>query len=308
MPYGDRFDTTDLAALINEVWSPRIEREFTPRLVAADFFNNVSDLYAGGGDTAHIPGIYGDAELEVKDKTPGEEYELQSATLKDKTLTIDTWRQITFIIEKFEQQLMLQSANVAIKYVDQASKKLAADLDSAIFTALTAGVTDYVGSSSSNLTDVLVRQAIEKLASKDIPTDELAFFINPTAYWQDMMGESKYVQTYVAGWPAGKTPIITGNFGNAAGSIQGILYGIPVYVSTLIPKGETDGITNFLAHPSTVMYAVRTPGGNMVNSEAWEEKLKGGTAWMNEIMYGVDELRGDLACKIISNTSEIVST
>jgi hypothetical protein len=299
-------DTTSLAAVINEVWSPQIEREFTPRLTAADFFKNVSDLYAGGGDIVHVPGIYGSAELSVNPKTGGSEYTLQKATMKDDTLTLDTWKEITFIIEKFEQQLMLQSANVGIEYSDQASKKIAKDLDTSIFTALTSGVTtNSVGSGDDNLKDGIMREAIEKLASKDIPTEELAFFINPTAYWHDMMGENKYVQAYVAGWPEGKTPVITGNFGNAAGKIQGVLYGIPVYVSTQVPKNSS--ITNFLAHPSALMYAVRTPGAGMVNSEAWEEKLKGGTVWMSEIMYGVDMLREDLACKIESNVGGIVS-
>ncbi len=307
MPYsGNRFDTIALAALINKVWSPRIERELTPKLVAADFFKNVSDLYVGGGDVAHIPGIYGSsAELSVKTKTGGSEYTLQNAKVEDAILTIDTWKEITFIIEKWEQQLMLQSANVAMEYSDQAVKKLAADLDSAIFTVLSTVTTNSVGDASSNLTDGTIREAIAMLASKDVPTDELAFFINSDAYWQDMMGEDKYVQAYVAGWPAGRTPVITGNFGNAAGSIQGILYGIPVYVSTQVPKASS--ITNFLAHPSAVMYAVRTPGGNIVNSEAWEEKLKGGTVWMSETMYGVGALRTDLACKIVSNVGGIVS-
>ncbi len=302
---GDRFSSTNLAALINEVWSPRIEREFTPRLVAADFFKNVSDLYTPGGDIAHVPGIYGSAELSVKTKTGGSEYTLQNATVEDNTLTLDTWKEITFIIEKWEQQLMLQSANVAMEYSDQASKKLAADLDSAIFTVLNSTVTNSVGNESNNLTDGVIREAIEILASKNIPTEELAFFINSTAYWHDMMGDNKYVQAYVAGWPAGRTPVITGNFGNAVGQIQGILYGMPVYVSSQVPK--TSSITNFLAHPSAVMYAVRTPGNNMVNSESWDEKLKGGTVWMNEIMYGVDELREDTACKILSNVGGIVS-
>lgn len=306
MAYGSNMTAANLAAVINEVWSPEIQRETVPLLLAADFFKNVSNLFVGGGKVAHVPGIYGSAaQLEVKEKVGGSEYELQSATMDEDTITIETWKAINFIIEDLEAQLMLQTADVPGEFSDQAAKKIAKDLDSAIFTALTAGVTNSVGSTSGDLTDGIVREAIEIVSSKDVPVDELAFFFNTTTYWHDLMGADKYVQAFVAGWPAGQTPVITGNFGNVAGKIKGVLYGIPVYVSTQVPK--TSSITNFLAHPSAAMYAVRTPGGNMVRSDAWEEKLKGGTVWRNDIMYGVDGLRGDLACKIVSNVGGIVS-
>ena len=40
------FSQVNLAAIINEVWSPVIEREWQSKLIFANFMKNVSDQYA----------------------------------------------------------------------------------------------------------------------------------------------------------------------------------------------------------------------------------------------------------------------
>jgi len=293
---GDRFTTTNLDAVINEIWAPQVEREWQANLVFANFFTDVSDQYAGGGDNLNISGIYTN-QLSAKTKSGGSEVTLQSATMDSVTLSVDTWKEISFIFEDFEAQLVLRNAKVAQEYADQARYILAKALDSAIATALNAGLSASVGSDHDNLTDGIVRDAIEQVDADDIPMEEMAFFMHPTTVWHDLYGEDKYYKYDRS------TEILTGNFGPYKRQPK-MLYEIPVLKSSIVPKSTE--IDNFLAHPKALAFAVVTPGGG-VRSQAGYERLKLGTVWISDIIYGIKALRTDAGVVIKSNTSGIVS-
>lgn len=290
-----RFDTTNLAPIINEIWAPEIEREWQSKLKFANFFKDVSEQYVGGGQVLNVSGIYTN-KLQKHTKTGGEEVTLQSADMDGTALTIDSWEEVSFLLDDFEAQLVLQSANVAQEYADQAKYILSRALDEAIATALNAGLTNSVGSSSTDLTDGIIREAIEMVDADDVPMEEMAFFFHPTTYWHDVHGEEKYYKFDRS------AEVFNGNFGPL--DVARTLYEIPVMKTTIVPKSSE--IDNFLAHPKACAFAVVTPGGG-VRSQSKYELLKLGTAWVSDIIYGIKGLRTDAGVVIKSNVGGIVS-
>jgi len=289
------FTQVNLAPIINEVWVPEVQREWQADLLFANWLKDLSGRFAGGGDIANISGIYTN-QLSANDKGSGDEVTLQSATGDSVTLTIDTWKEISFIFEDLEAQLVLQDAETAMEYADQARYILRKTFETAIATALNSGITAEVGSSSDNLTDGLVREAIEKLDASDVDMDQVAFFFHPTTYWHDLQGVSKYYQYDQS------SKVWKGNYGAMNPSL--LLYDLPVFKTSVVPKSTE--INNFLIHKSALAHAIRTPGGG-VRSQASYEILKLGTVWVSDLIYGMTALRTDAGVVLTSNTGAIVS-
>ena len=213
-------------------------------------------------------------------------------------LTINTWDEISFIFEDFEAQLMLRSAKVAKAYANQAKYILAKALDTAIATALNAGLDSSVGTDHDDLSDGIIREAIEIVDADDIPMEEMAFFFHPTTYWHDLEGVDKYYQ-----YDRSKE-VMKGNYGDLGA--KNSLYDIPVLKTSIVPKTALE-VDNFLAHPKSCAFAVVTPGANGVRSQSAYELLKLGTVWISDIIYGITALRTDAGIVIKANTRNIVS-
>lgn len=304
------FTSTDLQYTIPEIWSPKIEREFQANLLAADFFTDFSDLLVGGGDTLHVPGIYTN-QFTSSAKSNGSEVTLVSPAQTEVQLAVNTWRHVAYLIEDLELKQMLQSARIPSEYASQAAYVIAKDLDSAIFSNYIS-LSQSVNDTLTDVSDADIRTAIESVVDGDVPMDELAFFFHPTVIWHDLMAIAKYTNVYQAGSNAGNGnagPVTTGAFGGTklSRSMQGILYGIPVYQTTQVTTLGTTSYVNLLAHPKTFMYAVQPLGGGRVRTQA-DYKLENlGMLWVTDIAYGTGELRDETACLIKSRQTGIVS-
>jgi len=252
-----QFSQVNLAAVINEVWVPEIEREWQADLLLGNWLKDVSRMFDGGGDIANISGIYTN-QLGANDKTSGSEVTLQSATMDAVTLSIDTWKEISFIFEDLEARLVLRDADTAAEYADQARYILRKAFETAIATALNSGLTSSVGSSSDNLTDGIVREAIETLDASDVDMKKVAFFFHPTTYWHDLQGVTKYYEHMQS------DKIWKGNYG--AMNPSQLLYEIPVFKTSIIHKSTE--IDNFLIHKSALAHSIVTPGGGALRTDA----------------------------------------
>lgn len=301
------FTSTDLQYIINTVWSPKVEREMQANLVAASFFTDFSDMLSGGGSTLDLTEIFTN-KLSANTKSNGSEVTLQSPATGQLSLTVDTWKEVSFLIEDKEAQLVLQNARIAQEYADQAKYIIAKTLDSAIL-ANYATLSQTVSDTATDVTDSIIRQAIGTLGAADVPFDQLAFFFHPTVVWQDLMGSAKYTNAYQSG--VNPSAIVTGNFGTGGAfgkARMGTLYGIPVYQTSQVPAdGASSAFYNLLASPRAYMFATRTPGGNYVRSISSYQHPNLGTLWTNDCLYGTAELRDVAGVVIKSRQSGIVS-
>lgn len=309
MTLTNTFTSTDLQYLINTVYSPKVEREWQANLLAADFFTDLSGLVAGGGNAISIADVFTN-QFTASSKTNSTQVTLVSPAQAQLSLSINTWKEISYIIEDKEIEQVIKASDYLDAYASQARYIIAKALDTSLM-GLYSGLSVSVNDTATDVTDSVVRQAIESVVDGDVPFNEMAFFFHPTVIWHDLMGIAKYTNVYQAGSQNGYNgPVITGAFGGGTRgkALRGVLYGVPVYETTNVQAdGASSAFYNLLATPKAFMFGVQTPGGKRVRSQAhyWAESL--GTLWTTDIIYGVAELRDDCAVAIKSRQSGIVS-
>lgn len=304
----DTYSSTDLQYSIPEIWGPKVNELFKAKLGAANFFTDLSaDMPEG--DTLNIPGIYSNV-FEAKDKSNGDEVTLQSPAQTNNQLSVDTWKEVSYLIEDKELKQMKGSLNLQGRYAKQAAYTIKKALDTSLMS-LYSGLSQTVNDTANNVDDVSIREAVEELDSRDVPQEDRMFFFHPTVYWHDIMGIAKYYDASQAGWNNEKGPIISGNFGSKLSSgngIRGMLYGVPVMTTTQVQADGADtAYFNMLAHKDAFVFAVQTPGGNRVRVQTDYQVPNLGMLWVNDIIYGVKENRDDAAVVIESQQSGVVS-
>jgi len=283
----DTISATNLAVLIPEVWGGEAINEFyRSKLVAAGHFWDVSDLASGGGDTINIPNI---SEMTAHDKTNGAAVTLNATTETSVALAINTWKEVSFMIEKKEAKQLLQSYALQERYAKGAAFTVAKALDTALLT-LYAGLSQSVGASDASLTDSVILSAIQTVLSADVPKDELAFFFNSNQIYGDLLKIEKYVS-----FDYSDTKPVAGG---GLASMSGKLYGIPVYETNNLVTTDSGAVAHgLLAHKDAFVFA--TYGGVELDSNYIPDYL--GTLTTADLIFGVKENRDAAAVHILSN-------
>lgn len=281
------FTAADLASFIPEVWGERINDFFREDLVMADFFTDRSDEVVSGGDTLYTPGL---TQMAASAKSNATAVTLVSPTETSVTLSVNTWKEVSFAIEDKEAAQFKRSYAVQERYAKNAAYSIAEDLENAIAAKFT-GFSNSVGSNASGITDTLVRNAIGTLRSNiksEFRTGDIAFFLHPIVFYGQVQALDKFslaVNSPVND-PTAKMP-------------EGMLYGIPVYITTNIVL-NTDLYENALAHKDAIHFAtaalpVQSPNtvvgkyGVRVQSNYIPDYLS--TITTADILYGVVENR-----------------
>ncbi len=105
---------------------------------------------------------------------------------------------------------------------------------------------------NNSMSNADVETALGTLMSNDIPKDECAFFVNPLIY-ADLLNAKAFIASGSStgvGFGADNAAMNTGNVG--------MLFGIPVFTSSLIPTTSSDGIeVAYLVHKSAIAVAVQ---------------------------------------------------
>ncbi len=293
---SDTFTSSDLAVMIPEIWGNRINDFFKCQLVMADFFVNRSDELVGGGDVLHTPNL---TQMSANTKANGAAVTLNSPTETSQDLTVSTWEEVSFAIEDREAAQVKKSYNIQERYAKNAGYTLGRTLEAAI-AALFSSFSQSVGSSTTNIADSDIRSAIATLETNCVPREELAFFMHPNVFWNQVQALDKFslainspVNDPTAKYPAA------------------FLYGIPVFTSNLIPNvsGAT-GFYNVLIHKDAIHWAslslpVMTYGKGMVG--AYNVRVQSSyipdylsTVTTADICYGVIENRDNAGVKILT--------
>ena len=261
-----------LDKFIPELWADGIYRYFEKNLVLKPFFDDYSSLVQGRGDKLHIPTVQ---EVAVSDKSANAGVAYSVNTETDIELSID---QHKYSAKLFEDIAMVQSNEQLFdKYAQSMAYGLAKAVDTKIEALLqTLGTTQNLAADNS-MSNADVETALGTLMSNDIPKEECAFFVNPLIF-ADLLNSKAFV---AAGSSAG-VGFGADNAAMNSGEV-GLLFGIPVFTSSLIPTTASTGIESaYLVHKSAIAVAVQQD--IRVQSEYSVDYL--GTKVVADIIYG----------------------
>jgi len=249
---GDVTQKSDIDVFVPELWGAGVYRYFEKNLVFKPFFDDYSSLVQGRGDVLHIPTMQ---EVATDDKAANTAVSYTANVETDIDLAID---QHKYSAKLFEDIAMVQSNEQLFdKYAQSMGYALAKAVDTKIEALLqTLGTTQDLAANNS-MSNADVETAIGTLLSNDIPKEECAFFVNPLIY-ADLLNSRAFVAAGVSG--SNTSSGIGFGADNAAmrtGEV-GLLFGIPVFTSSLIPTTSSDGIeVGYLVHKSAIAVAVQ---------------------------------------------------
>lgn len=305
----DPFTGTDLAGFISETWTPIVLEELFAKTVFANFCTDLSPWAQEGSDIFHVPDIFTNAFTVSTQSTQGAEISTTSPAQTDTTLTVDTHKYIAYAIGDKDLQQLARMYDYNRIYAQKAGSTLADALEDDL-AALWSGLsTNSIGDTASALTDLEIRQSIEKLATANFDLKECAFFVHPYVLWTQVVAIQKYYDVSQRGTlgSGSESSTIMGNFGpmDASRGLTMMLYGIPVFQSSNVVSGLLT-YRNLLLHKTCFGFALQTVGGGKVRvqSQNWLVNL----AWLTvlDILYGVKELRD--AAGVVVNASTTSTT
>lgn len=299
----DHVDDTALDVLIPEIWGEQTNNFFRQRLTFASFFTDRSDELRGGGDTVYTPNI---AEMSANTKNSESEVTLNANTETKQDLTVDTWKEVSFVIEDREAAQVKQSYTIQKQYMQNAAYTAASELEDAI-AALFSGFSNTVGASDTNLADSEIRSAIATMETNNVPGmkqdgsgGDVAFMLHPNTFWNQVQGIDKFslAQNSPINDPTAKRP-------------AGFLYGIPVFVSSNVPNvSGSDGRYNIIAHRDAIHWARLSLPSTGASSMTGSEGVRVQTNYVPEylgylttadICYGAVENRDEAAVVLLSD-------
>lgn len=259
----------DVEVFEPEIWEGAVNDFYRAKLIAGNFFWDLSSAVDQGGDQINIPNI---AQMTANTKTNGAEVTLNSDVETDINLVINKWQEVSFLIEDFEARQVAAVYDLQEKFARNAGYTAAAKLEDALI-ALFSGFTQIVGASDATLVDSDIRKAIQYLDDADAPQEDRAFFLCPATMWDDIMAIDKFVLANESG---GRGPVTSGPVG--------MLYGYKVYVTSRCSDG--DGGVQAFAHKDALVYASSRV---RVQSNYVPQRL--GTLVTADVMYGTLENR-----------------
>lgn len=269
-----------------EIWSPKLNRAFQKKLVAAQFFDNYSSEIAGRGDLLWIPSLSNGFTATAIATSTGD---IAPTGLSDtkSSMTIDQWMGTSFVMTDYQAKMVGSQYRLQEEYINKMGYALALKVDTDLL-ALGASITKVLNDSATSITATVLEQAIAFMESSSIPLSECAFIFHPNAYWKEVMGSDKLVNASKYGKAILPNPP------------HNELYGIPVYITANVPAGTAGtegGHRNLLVHKNAIIYAMANDGVQITTAKG--ESLR--TKYIADVMYAKKLLNPGSGVRIISN-------
>jgi len=302
----DTFTNADLAVFFPELWAERLNDFYRARLQLGSFFLDMSDDFSAGGDVLNIPNL---TQMSANAKVNATAVTLNASTETDTNLTINTWNEVSFVIEDFQAAKLKKSYNLKERYAKNAAYTAAASYEDALI-ALIDNFSQTTGASTAVLLDSNIRIAINYLEVADVDMTDVAFFFHPSVINTQLLNIDKYVDfDFTTARPVDggglSTRTTVGEISSYGLKPRGQLYGIPVYASSRLDYvSGTTGRYGCLAHPEALVHASITPNSNSgMKVRVQEQYLQTylGTLVTADIMFGVIENRDTSGVTIISS-------
>ena len=290
---------TTAAVFIPEIWSDEVIAAYKSNLVAANVMKKMS-FKGKKGDVIHIPKpTRGTPSAKVSEAA----VTLISDTEGEVLVNINKWYEYSRFIEDITEVQALSSMRRF--YTEDAGYSLAKQVDTDLvqlgrvmnggdgtnaydkgFTGAD-GTTLYDGTNAAALTDIAVRNVIQKLDDQDVPTSG-RFFLVPPAARNTLLGLDRYTAMDSVGDAGSNNSIRNGHIGN--------LYGIPVYVTSNADTTDADGDRVCLMGQKDAAVLVEQLG---IRSQTQYKQDYLATLYTSDTIYGVQALREDSAFAMV---------
>jgi len=244
---ANQMTTTTGASFIPQLWLDEIRRATEATLLAKSVVKSFP-MQGKKGDTLHVPDL---SNLVANNKVANTQVTLQSPTETEFVMTINQHKETSFLIE--DLTAAQSQYNLRSEYTQKAGYAIAQAVDTAIlsqYANLTTaviggdGITAWapaVAGNGTDITDLGIRNMIQRLDDLDVPPNERAFVI-PPAQKNVIAGIARFSE-YIS---TGDKGIATSGGNLGAGKAWGELYGVPVYVTTQCPTVlAADGVTQY---------------------------------------------------------------
>jgi len=284
---------TTAATFIPELWSDEIVAAYKKNLVLANLVNKMP-MNGKKGDVLHIPKPTRGA---ASAKTAETQVTLQASTETEVTVTIDKHYEYSRLIEDITEAQAL--ASLRRFYTDDAGYALAKQVDDDLFVlgkslgngtgaswvhnnayqinTSTGVIEAYDADGTADIgdfTDAAFRGLVQELDDADVPMDNRALIVPPSAR-NTIMGIDRYMSS---------------DFVNGRGVNNGQigqLYGIDVYVTSNAPTIETGVKAGILFHKDAMVLAEQV--GVRSQTQYKQEYLA--TLFTSDTLYGVEVIR-----------------
>ena len=292
-PGSNHVTNTTAATFIPELWSDEIVAAYKKNLVLANLVNKMP-MNGKKGDVLHIPKPTRGA---ASAKTAETQVTLQASTETEVTVTIDKHYEYSRLIEDITEAQAL--ASLRRFYTDDAGYALAKQVDDDLFVLgkslgngtgaswvhnnayqinTTSGVIEAYDADGTadigDFTDAAFRGLVQELDDADVPMDNRALIVPPSAR-NTIMGIDRYMSS---------------DFVNGRGVNNGQigqLYGIDVYVTSNAPTIETGVKAGILFHKDAMVLAEQV--GVRSQTQYKQEYLA--TLFTSDTLYGVEVIR-----------------
>ncbi len=251
MPLGTNDMTiTTGDVFLPEVWSREVQRATEATLVLANLVKRFDSELTDGGDLLRVPQI---SNLTANAKAANTQVTLNAPTESQFTMNINRHFEASYLVE---DRLKAQSKyNLMQEYTGKAGYAIGSKIDADI-AGLYSGLSQTVGNSTTQLTDVNLTRAIQYLDDANAPQTERYFVIKPA-----VLAQLRRIQKFAEWTSLGVTPNPAsgaGGLANRGGAVRmigpngfvGTLYNIEVYMSTNLieESGTSDTVHNLLFH------------------------------------------------------------
>jgi len=301
------FSPTHLQYVIPEIWQGRVIYEILKeKLLGMHIFEDLSDLFKQGGDIAYLPNFIGQS-FTAQNKSNNSQTTLQTFSPGRKSITVNTWKEVTFLIEDKEAVQVLQELRFQDIAMDMAVYAIAEGFDTSLM-ALYSGLTKTVGDSASNLSDARIREALTYMEENNVPAEDRYWLLRPAVFFEDILGVSKFYEP--GAFPRGASPITTGELNKRqspapkalAKAYKGELYGDSVLITTQVTKALSS-YYNLYVQKRCFAFAIQTPGaGKNVRTQSWYDKDYLGTRVTCDMIYGMATMQPTFGVVLMAET------
>lgn len=244
---SDQMTVTTGDVFIPEVWSKETQRATEATLVLANLVKRMDEDVADGGDIIRVPKV---SNLTAYSKAANTQVTLNAPTETAFTLTVDQHYESSFLVE---DKLKAQSKyRLLEEYSKKSGYAIAQKMDNTL-AQLYAGLSQFVGNSTTDITDANIVRAIQYLDDANAPQTDRYFVIKPAG-----LAHIRLIDKFTRFDALGIAPSVMVNGGLANGGsvirrvgpngLLGTLYGLEIYMSTNLVEesGTSDVVHNLL--------------------------------------------------------------
>jgi len=231
-----------------EIWSKETQVATQSTLVLANLVKRFDSEVADAGDILHVPKI---SNISAYAKSANTQVTLNAPTETSFDMNINRHFESSYLVEdRLSKQAQYQ---ILQEYSPKAGYAVSKQIDSDL-AGLYSGLSQYVGNSTTDITDTNIRRAMQYLDDADAPQTERYFVIKPAGlnHIRGIQKFSEWTSLGISPAPNQAGGLASGNGGVVKkigpNGFVGVVYNLEVYMSTNLTEesGTSDTVHNLV--------------------------------------------------------------